>query len=235
MLKKYKGILVYSKIYKENDLFVKFLSNEDEVVSGIVYGGQSKKKKNILQLGFFLNFNVVYINNKPPSISMELTSPYISNIIHDKYKLRCLLASTSLLNISIIEGQKIINLYEITEIFFNQLVRYKKWFKFFCIYLFEVLKHIGYDIDYTNNKKYLYFNFESLSFEDTYLENSIIFPHELFDLNINKKIVLSSANNFFNVFEHIFNNFHLSNYNHSLPNQYILFKKTIIGRLKISE
>jgi len=235
MLKKYKGILVYSKIYKENDLFVKFLSNEDRVVSGIVYGGQSKKKKNILQLGFFLNFNVVYISNKPPSISIELTSPYLSNIIHDKYKLRCLLASTSLLNISIIEGQKIINLYEITEIFFNQLVRYKKWFKLFCIYLFEILKYIGYDIDYINNKKYIYFNFETLNFEDTHLENNIIFPHELFDLNINKKIILSSAYNFFNIFEHILYNFHLSNYNQSLPNQYILFKKTIIERLKNSE
>ncbi len=44
MQNKYKGILLYVKSYKENDLFIKFLSNSDELISGIVYGGLSKKK-----------------------------------------------------------------------------------------------------------------------------------------------------------------------------------------------
>ena len=45
MQKKYKGILLFSKAYKENDLFIKFLSSTDEIISGIIYGGLSKKKK----------------------------------------------------------------------------------------------------------------------------------------------------------------------------------------------
>ena len=45
MQKKFKGILINYKIYKENDLFVKFLSETDEILSGIVYGGLSRKKK----------------------------------------------------------------------------------------------------------------------------------------------------------------------------------------------
>ena len=44
MQKKIKGILLFSKVHKENDLYIKFLSNDDELVSGIVYGGLSKKK-----------------------------------------------------------------------------------------------------------------------------------------------------------------------------------------------
>ena len=45
MQKKFKGILIYAKIFKENDLYIKFLSNTDELISGIVYGGLSKKKE----------------------------------------------------------------------------------------------------------------------------------------------------------------------------------------------
>ena len=38
------GILLYRKIIKENDLFVKILSKDDKLVTGIVYGGNSSKK-----------------------------------------------------------------------------------------------------------------------------------------------------------------------------------------------
>jgi len=46
------GILLYRKVIKENDLFVKILSKDDKLVTGIVYGGNSSKKKNIYQIGF---------------------------------------------------------------------------------------------------------------------------------------------------------------------------------------
>ena len=56
MQKKFNGILIHSKVFKDNDLLIKFLSDTDEVFSGIVYGGLSKNKKNIMQLGFFFKF-----------------------------------------------------------------------------------------------------------------------------------------------------------------------------------
>ena len=61
MQKKFNGILIHTKVFKDNDLLIKFLSDTDEVLSGIVYGGLSKSKKNIMQLGFFLNLDVTYI------------------------------------------------------------------------------------------------------------------------------------------------------------------------------
>ena len=42
------GILLYKKIIKENNLFVKILSENDEIITGIVYGGNSSKKKKYL-------------------------------------------------------------------------------------------------------------------------------------------------------------------------------------------
>ena len=45
MTDKLKGLIFYSKNIKDNDLFVKILSSKDEVNQGIVYGGNSSKKK----------------------------------------------------------------------------------------------------------------------------------------------------------------------------------------------
>ena len=56
MRNKYKGILIYSKIHKENDLLIKFLSNTDELITGIVYGGLSKKKKKYFANWIFFKF-----------------------------------------------------------------------------------------------------------------------------------------------------------------------------------
>ena len=152
MIKKYNGILLYSKPLKENDLLIKFLSSTDEIISGIVYGGLSKKKIHIYQIGSFINFNVKIIFNKPISISGELTHPYMSDIINNKFKLCCLLSTTSIINLSIVEGQKIQNIYKITNNFINTMIYKEKWLIDHFLFLFNVLKIIGYEIDYINNK-----------------------------------------------------------------------------------
>ena len=44
MKNKIKGIIFYSKIVKDNDLYIKVLSSNDIILSGMVYGGNSSKK-----------------------------------------------------------------------------------------------------------------------------------------------------------------------------------------------
>ena len=44
MTKKKEGIIVFLKKIKDNDIFIRILSNNDELISGIVYGGNSSKK-----------------------------------------------------------------------------------------------------------------------------------------------------------------------------------------------
>ena len=182
MQKKIRGILLFSKIHKENDLFVKFLSNSDEIISGIVYGGQSKNKKNIFQIGFFLNFNVLFKTNRPPIISAELSEPYISIILDDKYKINCLLSLTSLINLSIIEGQKIDNIFYISEKFIRLMITKKNWISHYCLFLMNLLKIIGYEINYTNSN-IKYFDLQTLDFRKTKNNTSIIFPYELLGQN----------------------------------------------------
>ena len=231
MQRKYKGILLFSKAYKENDLFIKFLSSSDEIISGIIYGGLSRKKRNIIQIGFNLLFDVSSKGNMPPSIKAELIEPYISVIINDKYKLNCLLSVTSLINLSIIEGQKVKDIYKTSLNFLELMFNNKKWIKEYFIFLFKLLKIIGYEIDLygNNNKKYL--NLETLDFSNTYAPSSLEFPHHLLDNNLSK-IDVYSVNQILKIFEFVFEKHHLSNFNLSLPNQYQLFKKLIINRIK---
>ena len=230
MQKKFKGILLYVKIHKENDLLVKFLTNKDQLISGIVYGGQSKKKKNLFQIGFFLEFEINFKLNRPPSINAELSKPYISNIINDKYKINCIICITSLINICIIEGQKVNNIYYIVESFLILIHSNKKWFNEFCIFLFELLKVIGYEISFIENLNNKYFDLENLEFTSTNKKNSIEFPYMLLDKK-NYKIKKLEVIKFFKIFETVFGRHHLSNFNLDLPNQYYLFKNLIIENL----
>ena len=232
MQTKFKGILIYYKIYKENDLFIKFLSDTDEVISGIVYGGLSKKKRSIFQIGFYLNFDVSFKNNKPASINAELSEPFISIIINDKYKLNCIMSITSLINLSIIEGQKVKDIFKISNNFLLLMYKNKNWLVDYFIFLFQLLKIIGYAIDYSNIKKNKYFDIEKLEFKENYSKNTVEFPFKLLSNNI-KKIELSSTNSAFKIFELVFTKHHLSNFNLRLPNQYHLFKKLIIERIKL--
>jgi recombinational DNA repair protein (RecF pathway) len=58
MTDKLKGLIFYSKNIKDNDLFIKVLSSKDEVNQGIVYGGNSSKKKLIYQKGYFIDYSI---------------------------------------------------------------------------------------------------------------------------------------------------------------------------------
>ena len=92
MTDKLKGLIFYSKNIKDNNLFIKILSSKDEVNQGIVYGGNSSKKKLIYQKGYFIDYSIKKKNeNFPPAISAEISRPYLSKIIIYKYKFHLLL------------------------------------------------------------------------------------------------------------------------------------------------
>ena len=130
---KERGILLFSKLSSENNLYVKILTDKDEIITGLIFGGSSKKNKNIYQVGYFLNIIIKNKNkNFPNSITAELSKPYYHNIFNDKYKLHGLLAIVSLLNISIIEGQKVNGLFDLSEKVIQILLNDEKWIIDYC-------------------------------------------------------------------------------------------------------
>jgi len=227
---KERGILLFSKLSSENNLYVKILTDKDEIITGLIFGGSSKKNKNIYQVGYFLNIIIKNKNkNFPNSITAELSKPYYHNIFNDKYKLHGLLAIVSLLNISIIEGQKVNGLFDLSEKVIQILLNDEKWIIDYFLYLLNLLKLIGYDIDFYKNSLNNYFNLETLQFEDYSTIRTIKFPHQL--LNKEQKIDKQNANTFFKIFEIILQNHHLNNMNLNIPINYLKFKKLILDFL----
>ena len=227
---KKRGILLFCKISSENNLYLKILTDKDEIITGLSFGGSTKKKKNIYQIGYFLNIIIKNKNkNLPNSISAELSRPYYYNIFNDKYKLHGLLSIVSLLNISIIEGQKVNGLFDLSESIIEILAKKEKWIIEYFLYLYNLLKLIGYDIDFYKNSLKNYFNLETLQFENYLTSRSIKFPHQL--LNKEQKIDKESANSFFKIFEIILKNQHLNNMNLNIPINYLKFKKLILDYL----
>ncbi len=231
MTDKLKGLIFYSKNIKDNDLFIKILSSKDEVNQGIVYGGNSSKKKLIYQKGYFIDYSIKKKKeNFTPAIYAEISRPYLSKIIDDKYKLHALLSVLSLINISIVEGQIIKGFYNSVYKLIVIIINENRWIIYYCEWLFNLLQLIGYQIDY---KKYLeskYYDLVNQNFLYEPNANTIEFPHNLF--NNRKKISYKNLNAFFTIFENIFTKNHLDNMNYRMPIYFINFKKIILNTLQ---
>jgi len=230
MKNKFKGIILYKKIIKDNDIYIKILASNDQIITGMVYGGNSSKKKLIYQNGFFIDFIVSRKNeNFPLTINAEISKPFLSNMINDKYKLNALLSILSLINLSITEGQNIKGLYSGVENLLLKIIYQNHWIVFYCEWLFYLLQLIGYQIDYSKNQDKNFFDLVDKIFIYDSNENSIMFPHDLFfdKQIINQKNIYLT----FYIFENIFTKNHLDNINNKMPVSFLNFKKIILKRL----
>ena len=231
MKNKFKGIIFYSKKIKDNDLYIKVLSSKDEINSGMVYGGNSSKKKLIYQNCYFIEYLMIRKNeNIPPFFNAEISKPYLGNIIYDKYKLNALLSIISLINISILEGQNIRGLYNSIENLIVNIINRKYWIVFYCEWLFYLLQLIGYQIDYKHNTKKKFYDIVKQDFLYESNFNTIEFPYNLFSKN--QEITFRNINSIFIIFESIFLKNHLDNTNNKMPTYFLNFKKIILNRLK---
>lgn len=231
MENKFKGIIYYSKKIKDNDLFIKILSSNDEINSGIVYGGNSSKNKLIYQNGYFVDFIINKKNeNSPPRITAEIIKPLLSNIIQDKYKLNALLSLLSLINISIVEGQNIKGFYKSIYNLIVNIINQKHWIFFYCEWLFYLLQLIGYQVDYQNDIKNKFYDIAQQKFIFKPNINTIEFPHNLFSNN--KDLSFRNINSIFVIFENIFLKNHLDNINYKMPVNFTNFKRIILERLQ---
>ena len=231
MKNKLKGLIYYTKKIKDNDLYIKVLSSNDEVDAGLVYGGNSSKKKMIYQNGYFIDYSLIKKNINSPSIfTSEICKPFLGNIFYDKYKMNALLSILSLINSSIMEGQHIKGFYLEIEKLILGIINENHWLGLYCEWLFNLLKIIGYQVDYNNNTMSRYFDVSIQEFSNKLENNSLEFPHNLFsDV---KKINFKNINNIFLIFVSIYINNHLNNINYKMPNNFINFKNMILLRLK---
>ena len=82
-------------------------------VSGIVYGGTSRKVKNYLQLTNKIYVNYTFKNdNKIGYFKTELIDAIAPKYFNNKNKILCLNSITSILKLLLPENQKLYNIYK---------------------------------------------------------------------------------------------------------------------------
>ena len=187
-----EGFLISKNRYSENSLIVEIFTKNYGKVSGIIFGGTSKKIKNYLQLG-----NQLYVNysskteNKIGNFKIEILKAY-TPIFFDNYrKLLCIFSAFQLIKILTAESQKNLKIYSLIQNFYTFLEK-ENWIKNYIFWELEFFKVIGYDLELKNLVKKELINNEVKYFVKSTKENKIV-PNFLIDNNqdfLNEEILI---------------------------------------------
>ena len=141
------GFLISKNKYNENSLIVELFTKNRGKISGIVFGGSSKKIRNYLQIGnkLFANYNskndnrIGYFNFE----IIEASSPFFFD---DKEKLNCLISAMQLIKILNAESQQNLKIYYLIDNFFK-LLKTDNWLQNYIYWELELFSLLGYDLE----------------------------------------------------------------------------------------
>ena len=145
-----QGFLVSKSRYSENSVIAELYTLERGKVSGIIFGGTSKKIKNYLQVGNKLHVNYNAKNdNRMGYFNIEILNAYSPFYFDHKQKLSCITSAMNLIKILTAEAQTNKKVYSLIEDLFN-LLNDQNWLKKYIFWELELLKLLGYDLELEN-------------------------------------------------------------------------------------
>ena len=187
-----EGFLISKNKYSENSLIVEIFTKNYGKVSGIIFGGTSRKIRNYLQLG-----NQLYVNysskteNKIGNFKIEILKAYTPVFFDNYRKLLCIFSAFQLIKILTAESQKNLKIYDLIKNFYIFLEK-ENWIKNYIFWELEFFKVIGYDLELKNLVKKELINNEVKYFVKSTKENKIV-PNFLIDDNqdfLNEEILI---------------------------------------------
>ena len=174
-----EGFLISKNRYSENSLIAEIYTKDRGKISGIIFGGTSKKIKNYLQIGNRLHVNYnSKSDNRIGYFKVEILNAYSPLYFDHKQKLSCITSATNLIKILTADSQSNIKVYQIIENLFL-ILNDKDWLKKYIFWELDLLKVLGYDLELKNlvekdivNNKTIYF--ATSSAEKKYVPNFLI-------------------------------------------------------------
>ena len=141
------GFLISKVRYNENSIISEFYTKNHGKMSGIVFGGTSKKIKNYLQIGnqLYLNYNSKS-ENRLGYFKLEIQKVYSPIYFENSQKLSCIISTMNLVRLLTAESQSNIEIFNLIEKFYLILLR-DEWLKDYILWELELLKTIGFDLD----------------------------------------------------------------------------------------
>ena len=145
-----KGYLLSKNKYSENSIISEVFTKDHGKVSGIIFGGTSKKIKNYLQIGnkIHVNFNSKN-DNKLGYFKVEIQQALSPLYFDNQKKLSCITSAMNLIKILTAENQKNIDIYELIKDFYLLLDK-DNWIKRYIFWELELFRVLGYDLELKN-------------------------------------------------------------------------------------
>ena len=179
------GFLLSKNRYNENSLISEIFTKNHGKVSGIIFGGTSKKVKNYLQIGneIHVNFNSKS-ENKIGYFKIEIERALSPAYFENMKKLSCIVSAMQLVKLLTAESQSNKYIYQlINELYL--VLENQNWIKEYIFWELELFKLLGYDLEIEKlvEKKIVQNEIQYIS--KSTVEKKII-PNFLIDRNVSE-------------------------------------------------
>ena len=176
-----KGYLLSLNKYNENSSIAEFYTENNGKIVGVIFGSTSKKIKSYLLIG-----NKFHINSKIREdgrlgyLKVEIDEIKTPVYLENKKKLFCIIYCMNLIKILTAENENNIDIYNLLEKLFK-IIELDNWLVEFLYLELNILKSIGYDINFKD-----YVIDKSINGQTKYVVDSSqkIIPNFLIDKNI---------------------------------------------------
>ena len=187
------AFLISKNRYSENSIIAEVFSKNHGKISGIIFGGTSKKIKNYLQIGnkIHVNYNV-----KSPTrigyFKIEIIKALTPLYFDENQKLSCISSAMNLIKLLTAEAQANKEIFILIDKFF-EILTFDNWIQEYIFWELELLKLLGYDLELKDMVEKEIVDKKVNYFVQSSTEKKII-PNFLIDKNyenVDLKILLS--------------------------------------------
>ena len=145
--------LLSKRKFRENANIINVFTSKKGKVGGVVYGGNSRKIRNYLQISNKIFISYTSKNeNKIGYFKTELIKPISPLYKNKKKRTSALISLCSLLNILLPESQPNKKIYEIFENLINNL-NFDNWIILYVFFELNLIKELGYDVNLSSYRE----------------------------------------------------------------------------------
>ena len=142
--------LISKNRYSENSIIAEVFTENHGKISGLIFGGTSKKIRNYLQIG-----NKIYVNYNAKNYTrigyfkIEILKALTPLYFDENKKLFCISSAMHLIKLLTAEAQSNKKIFTLIDKFF-EILTFDNWIQEYIFWELELLKLLGYDLELKN-------------------------------------------------------------------------------------
>ena len=142
--------LISKNRYSENSIIAEVFTENYGKISGIIFGGTSKKIKNYLQIGNKIHVNYNAKNStRIGYFKIEIVKALTPLYFDENQKLSCISSAMNLIKLLTAEAQSNKEIFILIDRFF-EILTFDNWIQEYIFWELELLKLLGYDLELKN-------------------------------------------------------------------------------------